>query len=179
MRNLTKKAYGQILIVTLLFMMLAGTTYALFLSITQVNDNIFFTGSVSIELNEGNPVFSDEDGIEPGMTLERPLTVKNTGTADVYYRLYLDGVSGTLADGLFFEIYDDQNLLYAGRGDEFSKANPCISGQVLPAGETHTLKIRARMDSSAGNEYQQTEMSFDIVGEAVQSRNNPDKSFPD
>ena len=59
---------------------------------------------MSIELNEGRPVFSDGVPLEAGRTATEEFTVSNTGTADVRYRIYLADVTGDLAASLEFTI---------------------------------------------------------------------------
>ena len=101
----------------------------------------------------------------------------NLGTADVYYRLYLENVSGELADGLLFQIYDGENLLYSAKAEAFVKEAPCVVDTLLPAGESHTLTLVVKLEESAGNDFQSGGVTFDLTADAVQAANNPDKEF--
>ena len=158
--------------------MLAITTYALISAIVGVDGNIFETGTVDIELNGGKPVFDGSDmNIEPGYSAKKDFTVENKGTADVYYRLYLENVSGSLTDSLSFEIYDGDVLLFSGSAGEFTRETPCINSKVLEAGGTDTLTAVVKMEESAGNTYQGGGITFDITADAVQAKNNQDISF--
>ena len=157
-----KKAYGSIAAVIILFTMLAITTYALISAIVGVDGNIFETGTVDIE---------------PGYSAKKDFTVENKGTADVYYRLYLENVSGSLTDSLSFEIYDGDVLLFSGSAGEFTRETPCINSKVLEAGKTDTLTAVVKMEESAGNTYQDAGITFDITADAVQAKNNQDISF--
>ena len=173
-----KKAYGSIAAVIILFTMLAITTYALISAIVGVDGNVFNTGTVEIELNGGKPVFDGSDmNIEPGYSAKKDFTVENKGTADVYYRLYLENVSGSLTDALNFEIYDGDRLIFSGSADELSRETPCINSEVLKAGGTDTLTAVVKMKESAGNTYQNGGITFDITADAVQAKNNQDISF--
>ena len=173
-----RKAVFSVVAIVVLFCMLALTTYALIASFVSVEDNRFVTGTVSIELNDGKPVFDGSDlNIEPGYTIVRDFTVKNTGTADVYYRLYLENVEGILQEVLSFSIYEGDELLFSGSSDMLNRESPCESHTVLSAGETRTLTAVVKMADTAGNIYQTGGITFDMTADAVQSKNNPNKVF--
>lgn len=176
--KIRNKAVGSIVMIAVLFLMLAATTYALVASFVSVEDNLFQTGTVKIELNGGKTVFDGSDmNIEPGHSLVRDFTVENTGSADIHYRLYLDDVEGALQEVLTFSIYDGDKLLFTGKARDFSKKSPCISETPLAVGEIRTLTVVVKMDESAGNAYQTAGITFDITAEAVQAKNNPDRLF--
>ncbi len=173
-----KKAIFSMIAIFVLFCMLALTTYALITSFVSVEDNLFLTGRVKIELNGGKTVFDGSDmNIEPGRSLARDFTVENKGSADVYVRLYLENVEGALQEALTFSIYDGRTLLFTGKAKDFNENAACISGTPLSVGETRTLTAVVKMDASAGSEYQTAGITFDMTAEAVQSKNNPDKAF--
>ncbi len=177
-RNTSKKAAGLVITVILLAAMLVISSFALFTSRASVSDNQFETGTVKIALNGGQAVFDGSDtNIEPGHSLKRDFTVENQGTADIYYRLYLENVSGTLQEALIVEIYDGDTLLFSGLASELTKDSPCQGETPLKAGETRTLTAVVKMQESAGNAFQAGEITFDITADAVQARNNPDKAF--
>ena len=48
------------------------------------------------------------------MTVNKDFTLSNTGTADVYYKLYFRDVSGELADVLEVTLTDGSDVLYTG-----------------------------------------------------------------
>lgn len=173
-----KKAVGSIVMIAVLFLMLVVTTYALVASFVSVEDNLFETGTVQIELNGGKTVFDGSDmNIEPGHSLVRDFTVENTGLADIHYRLYLENVEGALQEVLIFSIYDGNKLLFSGKADKLNRDAPCLSDTPLAAGETRTLTAVVKMDEAAGNAYQTGSIAFDMTAEAVQAKNNPDKAF--
>lgn len=173
-----KKAVSSLIIITVLFCMLALTTYALIASFVSVEDNLFQTGTVEIELNGGKTVFDGSDmNIEPGHTLVRDFMVENKGSAEVYVRLYLENVEGALQEALTFSVYDGDTLLFRGAADEWTRKAACISDTPLAFGETRTLTAVVEMDASAGNAYQGGGITFDMTADAVQSKNNPDKAF--
>lgn len=177
-QNIKKKAVGSMVAVLLLFCMLALTTYALIASFVSVDENLFETARVEIELNEGKTIFDGSDmNIEPGYSIKRDFTVENKGTVDVYVRLYMENVQGPLQEVLTFDIYDGETLLFSGSADEMTRESPCVSNEPLAVGKTRTLTAVVRMAETAHNVYQQGGITFDMTADAVQSKNNPDKVF--
>ena len=66
-----------------------------------MNNNLFHTGEVKINLNDGKPVIREHEFLfEPGMTVRKNFFIENDSTWDVYYRLDLDNISGGLAEVL-------------------------------------------------------------------------------
>ena len=103
--NIKKKVYISIAAILCMFVMLTATTYALILSLVSADDNIFETAQVKIELNNGQAIFDGTDiNIEPGCSIRKDFTVENDSTVDIYYRLYLENVSGSLRDVLILSL---------------------------------------------------------------------------
>lgn len=188
--NTKRKAYQSLIIIFILVVMLAATTYALALSFVSVDDNQFETGDVEIEINNGKAIFDDENlKIEPGYRLVKTFTVKNTGTADAYYRFYLENVEGSLQDSLIFSFYEgdvkdslaDTNStvkpVLTGAAAELTKSDVAQGIGELQKGKEKTFTVLVKMKESAGNTYQGGYISFNLTAEAVQSRNNPNRVF--
>ena len=91
--------------------------------------------------------------------------------------MYLENVSGELAEGLVFQIYDGENLLHSAKAAAFVKADPCGVDTILAAGGAPTLHPGVKLEESAGNDFQSGGVTFDLTADAVQSCNNPDKEF--
>ncbi len=173
-----KRAYGHIAVIIILVLMLAATTYALILSLVSADGNIFETGQVEIELNGGQTVFDGSDvNIAPGLSTEKSFTLENKGTADIYYRIYMENISGALQEVLTFEIYDQDKLLFSGKPKDLTKDSPCTSDTPLAPGEIKTLKAVVKMSEDADNTYQNGDITFDITVDAVQAKNNSNKVF--
>lgn len=173
-----KKVIKNALGITALIIMLAITTFALLLSFVGVDNNVFEMGTVKIELNNGELIFDGSDcNLEPNKTIVKDFTVSNTGTANVYYRLYLENVEGKLQNSLNFQIYEGEELLFDGIASELNQKNPCISHEILSCGETRRLKAVVCMDKLSDNRYQKGSLTFDMTVDAVQAKNNPDKAF--
>lgn len=110
------RAYRRAALLTLLLAaVLAVVTCAVGLTRVQVPQNRFTTGTVAIDLNGGKPILTEDEYLfEPGMTVNKDFTLSNTGTADVYYKLYFRDVSGELADVLEVTLTDGSDVLYTG-----------------------------------------------------------------
>ena len=115
--------------------------------------------------------------IEPGYSIRRDFTVENRGTAEVYYRLYLENAAGPLLDVLDFAIYDGDTLLFEGAADSLTRETPCEGAAPFAPGETRTLTAVVKMREGAGNTYQNGGITFDMTADAVQVRNNPERDF--
>ena len=188
--NTKRKAYQSLIIIFILVVMLAATTYALALSFVSVDDNQFETGDVEIEINNGEAIFDDENlKIEPGYRLVKTFTVKNAGTADAYYRFYLENVEGSLQNSLIFSFYEGDvkdslagtnstvKPVLTGAAAELTKSDVAQGIGELKKGEEKTFTVLVKMKESAGNTYQGGYISFNLTAEAVQSRNNPNRVF--
>mgnify|MGYP002597958708 CR=1 FL=1 len=103
----TKRLTTSVATIVVLAVCLCVTTFALVYSTVTVENNLFQTGTVKINLNDGRPVIEEHEFLfEPGMTVEKKFFLENQSSWDVYYRLYLDNVEGGLADVLDVAIRD-------------------------------------------------------------------------
>ena len=86
--NTAKKLTGGIAAIIILCICLVVTTVALVYQVVSVENNVFHTGTVSINLNDGKPVINEHEFLfEPGMTVQKDFFIQNQSTWDVYYRL--------------------------------------------------------------------------------------------
>lgn len=164
--------------IMVLSLCLGITTFALSIDTLLVNDNLFETGQVSIDLNGGAPIITDEEFLfEPGMTVVKDFFLENTSSCDVYYRLYVDNVEGGLSDVLEVSVSDDNKILYKGFLSDMSRERVSASEDMLREGEKKNLKISFHLPEERGNEVQDVKISFDLNADAVQALHNPDKQF--
>lgn len=171
-----KLTYG-IVILILLSLCLCLTTFALVYSIVSLENNIFQTGAVSINLNDGKPIIEDRELVfAPGMSETKTFFIENRSTCDVYYRLYLENVTGSLADVLMISISDGSRPLYEGTARALTKSTPTDAATLL-LGDRQELTVTFSFPSSATNEMQNQNLEFDLRADAVQTKNNPGKSF--
>ena len=170
-----KKTSLIIVITLLLVCMVALVVYAMGFNEATMDVDLE-TGDIEISLNDGKPILGDgEFNIEPNKVIVKDFTVKNIGTADCYYRLYLENVRGDLADVLIFEIYDESsNLLKQSVIKDFTSDNAINSqdlGVILVPSQVTEFTINAYLPKEYGNKYQNSEVAFSVVAEAIQSKN--------
>ena len=83
-----RRLSGGIAIIVLLTICLAVTTFALVHVSVQVENNVFHTGTVKINLNDGAPVIREEEFLfEPGMTVKKDFFIENDSSGEIYYKL--------------------------------------------------------------------------------------------
>lgn len=121
-------------------------------------------GPLQISYDGDGPVFS-ESNVEPGETYSKDITVTNNGTVSHSFALATTNISGDLAGHLFLEpkvagtaawktsIYDLGNL---------AEESKTVVDSIAP-GETVVVSLSASMDETSGDEYQNTNVSFDLI----------------
>lgn len=173
-----KRLTGGIIAIIVLAVCLCITTFALVYENVSVENNLFHTGEVKINLNDGNPVIREHEFLfKPGMTVKKDFFIKNDSTWDVYYRIYLDNVSGGLADVLTITVKDGDKTLYSGTANELTKQNVIAADDILKIGQRRNLTVVFHYPKTAGNDTQSLDLSFTLCAEATQTKNNPDKLF--
>ncbi len=175
---IVKKLTVCIVIIVILAICLCITTFALVYSIVSVDENIFKTGTVEINLNDGKPIITqDEFLFEPGMTVIKDFFIENESSDAVYYKIYFDNVNGGLEKVLDVKIIDKKTgaKLYDGKAEGLKREN-CESSELL-LNETRTLTAEFHYPKDSGNETQNLSMSFNMCAVATQKKNNPDKEF--
>ncbi len=174
----TKKLRSSVAAIIVLAVCLCITTFALLYPNVTVDNNLFQTGTIAINLNDSKPVIEEEEFLfEPGMTVEKKFFLENQGTWDVYYKLYLDNIEGGLADVLNVTIRDDDKTLYTGKAAELTRENVGAADDILKQKERRELAITFYYPKEAGNRGQSQYLSFDLKANAVQTKNNPQRLF--
>jgi len=164
-----------IIVLTILFLI---TIYALVKNLMTVDENLFKTGTIKINLNDGQPVIGKTDLLfEPGMTIEREFFIKNESTFDVYYKLYFTDLSGKLADILDVTIKYDDKVLYSGKPNELVKKNVKAADDILMVNEKRMLVISIHYPEDSSNDTQNSDINFKLAVDAIQTKNNPNKNF--
>lgn len=170
----------SLLVMAALLVGLCVTTYALMRLSVEISDNSFTTGKISIDLNGGRAVITEEEFIfEPGMTVEKPFYLKNNSTWPVYYKLYMENVRGGLATVLQVSILDKESrdVLYSGSPASLSRETLDALDDALGVGQKREFIIRFYFPPAAGNTAQNLSLSFNLSAEAVQTKNNDLKQF--
>ena len=173
-----KKLTGSVAAIIILAVCLCITTFALVYSTVTVDNNLFQTGEIKINLNDGKPIIEEHEYLfEPGMTVEKTFFIENQGTWDVYYKLYFDNVEGGLADVLEVEIRDGDTVLLEGKISELTKEQVGVADDILKLKERRELTVSFHFPEEAGNSTQNLYLSFDFKADAVQTKNNPQRLF--
>ena len=176
-KALKKYKIGVVLLI-LLLACLCVTSFSMAYANMFLKSNVFVTGEIAISLQDGKPVF-DENGVlmEPGMTIVKDFYVKNMGTGDLFYNMYFDNITGLLAKHLIVILKDGNEILYNGIAADFTKDNAIEVKNILEVNRVKTFTIMVHLPSETANEVLEKEFRFDIVADAVQSVNNPDRLF--
>ena len=173
-----KRLTGGIIAIIALAVCLCITTFALVYASVSVENNLFHTGEVKINLNDGKPVIREHEFLfEPGMTVVKSFFVENDSTWDVYYRLYLDNVSGGLADVLTVTVKDGDKALCTGTAGQLTRENVTAAEDILPVGQRRNLTVTFHYPENGGNESENLDLLFTLCAEATQTKNNPNKLF--
>ena len=176
--NTVKKLTGSIIAVVVLALCLCVTTFALAWVTVSVDNNLFHTGTVKINLNDGKSVIEEHEFLfEPGMTVKKDFFIENQSTWDVYYKLYFDNVGGGLADVLQITVKDGEKTLYKGTAAELNREAVGASEDILRLNERRELTVYFYFPEEAGNSAQNLTLTFDMCADAVQTKNNPNKLF--
>lgn len=168
-----------LVVLVILIALLAVVSFSLIYSIISVDSNIFSTGQVSINLNDGKPIIEEEGyDFSPGAeSYEKEFFIKNNSSCDVYYRIYFDNVEGGLADVLEVVIYNGEQVLYEGTAATLVRDKVLAADDELKIGEKRTLRITFSFPDHAGNVEGEPIVKFDLCVDAVQTKNNPDRLF--
>ncbi len=161
--------------VLVLVCLLTTATMAYEYSIKQVDDNLFTTGEVSIELRREQEAYSRV--IYPNDTVEESFTIRNNGTCDVFYKVYVSNIQGELAKWLEVTVKTDGKVLFSGNMEEFNGAEDSKAVDVLKYGEEKTLTVTIHMSEDSDNSAQGLKLSYDLNVDAVQTKNNHDAQF--
>lgn len=174
----SQKLTGGIIAIIALILCLCITTAALAYTAVSVENNIFHTGTVEINLNDGKPVIEEHEFLfEPGMTVKKDFFIENNSTWAVYYKLYFANVSGGLADLLQITVADGDTVLYSGTAQSLQRLFVEAADTPLKTGEKKYLTVSFYFPKDAGNSAQNLTLSFDMCADAVQTKNNPNKVF--
>lgn len=176
--RIRRKIKLSIFTAILLSVFLCITSYALYYATVSVEANTFHTGTVKIDLNGGKPVIEENEYLfEPGMTVEKQFYLQNNSTDAVYYRLYFANLEGGLADVLDVTILEGDTVLYKGKPSELIRTAVLPVDKALAKDERKELTIRFYFPTESLNSTQNLELRFDLCADAVQTKNNPDKTF--
>ena len=172
----TKRLTTSVATIVVLAVCLCITTFALVYSTVAVDNNLFQTGEIRVNLNDGKPVIEEDEFLfEPGMTVKKDFFIENDSTGTVYYRLYFAGVSGDLADVLEVTVKDGNKTLYSGTPTQLE--NTQAADDLLAVGQRRTLTMYFHFPEATGNSAQAKDLTFTLCADATQTKNNPQRLF--
>jgi hypothetical protein len=177
--KITKEMAKSIATIAVLVILLTITTYALVTSAVSITENEYGTGFVKINLNDDVPIIQEyQFNWRPNETMEKDFFIENTGTDEVYYRIYFDEVEGEMAKVMQVKIMDSEELLYSGTAETLTRTNVSVIDEPLKVGERKTLTAYFICPEDDSAEYvEDLTMSFNLCADAVQVKNNGDKLF--
>ncbi len=177
-KETSKKLTVSVIILIILSVALCITTFALVWATVSVDNNMFHTGIVKINLNDGKPIIEEHELLfEPGITVKKDFFIENQSTDDVYYKLYFGDIDGLLADVLEITIMDGDRILYSGLIKELTKRNVGVVDEALKVNEKKNLTVCFHFPENVGNSAQNLYLSFSMNADAVQTKNNPNRVF--
>ena len=132
---------------------------------------VISTADVSININDGAPILSQYEYDNWSGVVEE-FSITNDSTVSVYARLYLNNVSGSLADSVTVSVYDGDTNFGAvwnkGAGGRLFVELP----NVLRIYERNDLTVVFSVESGAHGE-----MQFELACDIVQTTNNPEHIY--
>lgn len=131
---------------------------------------IFFTAYAStkdavhrINLNDGEPVIEELSAtFMPGDTIKRKFFIENEGSTKLDYRLYFDGVEGSLKDILEFTIKSGEDTLMTGKMKDYIKRKNLRKTGTLEPKERDYLTIEFHFPKDADSSYETSSIEFDL-----------------
>ncbi len=172
-----KKLTGGIVAIIVLALCLFATTLALVWATVSVENNLFQTGVIDINLNDGKPLIQEHEFLfEPGMTVTKEFFIENNSTWSVYYKLYFERVTGGLADWLQLTVKDGERVLYSGTANELTREKVTAT-DTLAVQEQKALTISFYFPQDAGNAVMNRTLAFTLCADATQTKNNPNQLF--
>lgn len=184
--------------------LLLGTTFAWFTDSVTNKGNSITAGTLEIQLNPGDEtaIFAQDDSFlwEPGRSQKASVTLQNTGSLWLKYKLSFSNVNVTNTehpdaditgvldvykvpakeDGAEVTVEDLNQDNYLGTMKDLMAGTIGTEGILAPDGKTGTIQnepevddtdaftLVIKMQDSAGNEYQNASVTFDIVANATQ-----------
>lgn len=179
MRNITieKKILAGIIVIFLLAICLFLCTKETIHTGIALKENRLHTASVGLNLNDGKPILQEGEALfVPGETIEKDFFLENISSDSIYYRLYLENLSGDLASVLVVTIKDGDETLYTAIASDLTRERS-VGIQLLSPSQRKNLTISFYFPEDSGNDLKNQSLSFTMCAEAAQAYNNSKKVF--
>jgi hypothetical protein len=164
-----------VLVISILIITLASfASYAYFTADVQGNDtatnNVITTGNMEITYEDGN-VIGTTNNMIPGDSIEKHFSVKNTGTVDTVYDIYLNNIANTFntKSDLVYEIVSTNgaNINETICPDENTKI---VSAVQIGVGQTHNYTLRITFKNLDKVQDDNQDKSFSAKVELVEGK---------
>lgn len=144
---------------------------------TALEGNLFQSNTVSINLNDGEPLLRENELLLlSGVTAEKEFFIENNSPCAISYRLYLADVSGELRDMVVVTIKDGDTVLYSAPASQLTAENTAMVDEALASGQRKYLTACFSLSEEYGNEAQSLTLKFTLCAEAIQAQRNAEKS---
>ena len=166
MENNNKK-FHYIIISVLALVFVATITISSYAYFTATvtgtsNNNVVTTGTMEIEFSDGPQV--GLDNIVPGSFVEKTFSIRNTGTVDTYYDIYMSDLINDFADktDLVYTLTSSngENISETQVPDENTKI---VQNQALTVGQTHNYTLRIDFKETNDNQDDNKGKTFSTV----------------
>lgn len=176
--NTEKKLTAGMVTIMILGFCLFLTTFALIWASLRLENHLFHTGMVEVNLNDGQAIIHEDEFLfEPGMTVVKDCFIENKSTVPVYYKLYFEEVAGGLGDVIQITIREGEQILYTGTANGLSRQQVVAADDFLKEKEKKTLQVWFYFPPERGNDTQDLKMTFNMCADATQMKNNPNRLF--
>lgn len=180
--TMNRKAHNwkrRMLCITALIICLAAvaTGTAAYFTAEETAYNVITTGCLYMNLVEettGGKPWPEEgiSGVMPGMTIDKVVYVKNTGSVPFYARVSIDKVI-TAAEGSDAVLNFDHISMDLNTEQWVEHEGFYYYYRALQPGEsTEPLMTKVTFEPSMSNEYMDATVQVDVLAQAVQSANN-------
>lgn len=117
-----------------------------------------------VEIDKAEKIFSEDDEfLDPGGVITKRLSIRNNSTETGKVRMYLDNVIGNGGEEIIFHFYYQDELLGSVPMNLLSIDKPFISPVLINSKDTQEYNITIELLDSAGNEYIDKTIRFDLV----------------
>ncbi|MTI69373.1 MAG: hypothetical protein FH751_03825 [Firmicutes bacterium] len=165
-----KKVLLSVLLVGLLAFGAGMGTFAWFTDTATSNDNVFETGTLTIDDPGELTAQMTVDNIYPGWTSdEKEITVTNSGSIDFKYRISVEALTDNI-------LYDGATPLQVKINDgayvNINELGNVELGEITAADDTGTFNIQFKLPEAANNDYQNQSATFTFAFDATQTEND-------
>lgn len=196
MSDTNKKLRFKVAVIIFLSLCLVFNSAVLAMSTLPIDNNIFRTGIINIELgcidSNGKEYYLDKNNklikenesmFGPGVTIEKKFFIENCGGSrgwDVYYKIYFENIKGKLANEIDIELKDEYGkTVFKGKPVDFVEKKVLTFDRPLRAiGNTkHYYVISFHYPENVESVESGQALEFDFCAKAVQTKNNKYREF--